>query len=327
MYSGNELHPPATLPNNTGAKAPLSKWFPASEVRFSSELPYLYNMFGFQYLLKFLSTYLSHTLAIVQLYTWRVWWTHHCFWDRYSYMRSLKRMPWNCKYHSGSYLYTQHSTDACIESFGSQYNFTRSPTCVLTKFMAMVQSCERRINIVANHSLECPQRQSKFSTFKCRYNAVQYYKLFHTALHWLKHILNQCQITNHTPYFTLKASYGLHFLRIRMKIERVKTAVHGIEKQTHLNIVSSYWHGNNNGDKEKLWQKKIVKRNTMRLANFYHLFSYGVIHYFVPIICNPFRWFLSVCFSVLSVIPKGYPMDHGNYAITIKPKLPSLVQV
>ena len=40
------------------------------------------------------------------------------------------------------------------------------------------------------------------STVKCHYNAVQY-KIFHTALHWLKQNINQCQIKNYTPYLAL----------------------------------------------------------------------------------------------------------------------------
>ena len=40
-------------------------------------------------------------------------------------------------------------------------------------------------------------------TVKCRYNAVQYNTIFHRALHWLKLNINQCQITNYTPYLAL----------------------------------------------------------------------------------------------------------------------------
>ena len=35
-------------------------------------------------------------------------------------------------------------------------------------------------------------------TIKCCYNTVQYNMIFHTALHWLKQNINQCQITPHT---------------------------------------------------------------------------------------------------------------------------------
>ena len=40
-------------------------------------------------------------------------------------------------------------------------------------------------------------------TVKCRYNAVQYNTTFNTALHRLGQDINQCEITNYTPYLAL----------------------------------------------------------------------------------------------------------------------------
>ena len=37
------------------------------------------------------------------------------------------------------------------------------------------------------------------NTVKCRYNADLYNTTFHTALRWLMHNINHCQITNYTP--------------------------------------------------------------------------------------------------------------------------------
>ena len=36
-----------------------------------------------------------------------------------------------------------------------------------------------------------------------RYCMIQYNAIFHTALRWLKQNINQCQITNYTPYLAL----------------------------------------------------------------------------------------------------------------------------
>ena len=38
------------------------------------------------------------------------------------------------------------------------------------------------------------------NTIVCRYNAVKYSMIFHTVLRWLKQNINQCQITNYSPY-------------------------------------------------------------------------------------------------------------------------------
>ena len=63
-------------------------------------------------------------------------------------------------------------------------------------------------------------------TVECRYNAVQYNTIFHTApLHWLTHNMNQTlnsQKTFHTS--PSQASYGASFVRVREKIDRVITA-------------------------------------------------------------------------------------------------------
>ena len=66
-------------------------------------------------------------------------------------------------------------------------------------------------------------------TVECRYNAVQYNKILHTSLQWRGQNINKrlnLQKTHHTsPY---RASYGVSFVRIFDKIDRVITAPHCI---------------------------------------------------------------------------------------------------
>ena len=68
---------------------------------------------------------------------------------------------------------------------------------------------------------------SNTNTVECRYNAVQYNKILHTSLQWRGQNINKrlnLQKTHHTsPY---RASYGVSFVRIFDKIDRVITAPH-----------------------------------------------------------------------------------------------------
>ena len=68
----------------------------------------------------------------------------------------------------------------------------------------------------------------KQCSVECRYNAVEYYKIFHTALHWLKHDINQCQITNCTPYLALTGEIWGTICENCKESDRVITAPHCI---------------------------------------------------------------------------------------------------
>ena len=67
-------------------------------------------------------------------------------------------------------------------------------------------------------------------TAECRYNTVQYNTIFHTTLRWLKQNINLRVKSQITPYnASWGASYGVYFVRIREKIDRVITALHCIQ--------------------------------------------------------------------------------------------------
>ena len=54
-----------------------------------------------------------------------------------------------------------------------------------------------------HHQAQYVYQVHQLTTVECRYNTVQYSAIFYTALHWLKQNINQCQITNYTPYLAL----------------------------------------------------------------------------------------------------------------------------
>ena len=77
-------------------------------------------------------------------------------------------------------------------------------------------------------------------TVECRYNAVQYNKILHTSLQWRDQNINKrlnLQKTHHTsPY---RASYGVSFVIILDKIDRVITTPHCI---SHFLVESELIH-------------------------------------------------------------------------------------
>ena len=62
-----------------------------------------------------------------------------------------------------------------------------------------------------------------------RYRAVQHNMLLHMVRKWLKHSMLQRIYSQTTPHISpSRASYGVSFMRIRVKIDRVITAPHCI---------------------------------------------------------------------------------------------------
>ena len=66
-------------------------------------------------------------------------------------------------------------------------------------------------------------------TVKCRYNAVQFIVIFHTALQWHQQNINLTRNSQQTPHSSpVKSSYGMSVVRKLEKIDCVITALHCI---------------------------------------------------------------------------------------------------
>ena len=82
---------------------------------------------------------------------------------------------------------------------------------------------------------------SSICTVECRYNAIQCYKIFHTALRGLKHDTNQGSKSHIIPHISPQwASFGVTCVRIKMKIDRVITAPHCIVTLCKLVMFHAY---------------------------------------------------------------------------------------
>ena len=70
-------------------------------------------------------------------------------------------------------------------------------------------------------------------TVKCRYNAVQFIPILHTVLRKQRQKVNQILESQQTSHISpSRASYGVSFVKILKKIDRVITAPHCIIQTT-----------------------------------------------------------------------------------------------
>ena len=104
----------------------------------------------------------------------------------------------------------------CIIQKNKNKDLNDMKSSYLTQYLCSIYDQLGHNMCLINH-LEKSQRDRLFwkrmqiHTVECRYSAVQYNKIFHTALLWVKHDINQCQITKYTPYLALTGELWSEF--------------------------------------------------------------------------------------------------------------------
>ena len=111
----------------------------------------------------------------------------------------------------------------------------------ISKMRGQVHNCPFENIWFAISQPLCIMYVSSIHTVECRYNAIQCYKIFHTALRGLKHDIQQGSKSHIIPNISPQwASFGMTCARIKMKIYRVITAPHCIVTNCKLVMFHAY---------------------------------------------------------------------------------------